>query len=50
MGQYDWMAKIPDTYFLVVVCDGEGKIVGTGTLLKERKLWVVIAYRGKTGG
>ncbi len=39
-GQYDWMAKVPDTYFLLVVCDGEGKIVGTGTLVKERKLSV----------
>lgn len=35
--QYDSMAKVPDTYFLLVVCDDRGKIVGTGTLLKERK-------------
>lgn len=40
VGQYDWMAKVPDTYFLLVVCDDRGKIVGTGTLLKERKLLV----------
>lgn len=38
--QYDSMAKVPDTYFLLVVCDDRGKIVGTGTLLKERKLLV----------
>lgn len=40
VSQYDWMARIPDTYFLLVVCDDRGKIVGTGTLLKERKLLV----------
>lgn len=38
--QYDWMARIPDTYYLLVICDGNGKIVGTGTLMKERKLSV----------
>ncbi|MCJ1348223.1 Glucosamine-phosphate N-acetyltransferase-like protein, partial [Peltigera leucophlebia] len=35
--QYDWMARVPDTYYLLVICDGDGKIVGTGTLVKERK-------------
>ena len=25
-------------YFVIVVCDGEGKIVGTGTVVAERKL------------
>lgn len=38
LGQYEWLAKVPDTYFLLVVCDGQGRIVGTGTLVKERKL------------
>ena len=31
------MIQVPDTYFLIVLCDWEGRIVGTGTLLKERK-------------
>ncbi|MCJ1469918.1 Glucosamine-phosphate N-acetyltransferase-like protein [Pseudocyphellaria aurata] len=49
--QYDWMAKVPDTYFLLVVCDDRGKIVGTGTLLKERKLLVpsIIRNLGNVG-
>ena len=26
------------TYFVIVVCDGEGKVVGTGAVVVERKL------------
>ena len=36
--RYDWMAKRGDEYYILVVCDGEGKIVGTGTVVVERKL------------
>ena len=38
--RYDWMAKRGDEYYILVVCDGEGKIVGTGTVFVERKLCV----------
>ena len=37
-GHYEYMAQREDTYYIVVVCDGEGKIVGCGTLVVERKL------------
>lgn len=36
--EYDERTKIPDTYYTLVVCDGEDKVVGTGCLVKERKL------------
>ena len=36
--RYDWMAKRGDEYYILVVCDGEGKLVGTGTVFAERKL------------
>ena len=36
--EYDERGKVVDTYYTLVVCDGEGKVVGTGTLVKERKL------------
>ncbi|MCJ1453081.1 Glucosamine-phosphate N-acetyltransferase-like protein [Mycoblastus sanguinarius] len=35
--RYDWMAKRGDEYYILVVCDGEGKIVGTGCVMVERK-------------
>jgi len=35
---YDWMSRRDDTYYIVVVVDGEGKVVGCGTLVVERKL------------
>jgi glucosamine-phosphate N-acetyltransferase len=35
--RYDWMARRNDEYFLLVVCDGENRIVGTGALIVERK-------------
>ena len=36
--RYDWMAKRGDEYFVLVVCDGEEKVVGTGCVMVERKL------------
>ena len=36
--RYDWMAKRGDEYFILVVCDGEAKVVGTGCVVVERKL------------
>lgn len=38
--RFEWMAKRGDEYFLLVIVDGEGKIVGTGALIVERKLLV----------
>ncbi|PGH14625.1 hypothetical protein AJ79_02960 [Helicocarpus griseus UAMH5409] len=35
--RYDWMAKRSEEYFLLVICDGEGRVVGTGSLIVERK-------------
>lgn len=35
--RYDWMAKRNDEYFLLCICDGEDKVVGTGALVVERK-------------
>ena len=36
-GRYDWMASRADEYYLLVICDGTGRVVGTGSLLVERK-------------
>ncbi len=44
--RYDWMSKRNDEYFLLCILDGsgdksgEGRIVGTGAVIVERKLWV----------
>ena len=38
MERFDWMAKRGDEYFVLVVCDGEEKVVGTGCVMVERKL------------
>lgn len=38
MERYDWMAKRGDEYFVLVICDGEEKVVGTGSVIVERKL------------
>lgn len=35
--RFEWMAKRGDEYFLLVIVDGEGKVVGTGALVVERK-------------
>ena len=37
--QYDWMKQCNGTYFVVVIVDEERDvIVGTGTLIMEKKL------------
>ncbi len=42
--RYDWMSKRNDEYFLLCILDGsgdksgEGRIVGTGAVIVERKL------------
>ena len=36
--RYEWMKARSDEYFVLVVCDGEGKVVGTGCVVVERKL------------
>ena len=44
--RYDWMSKRNDEYFLLCILDGsgektgEGRIVGTGAVIVERKLCV----------
>ncbi len=38
--RYNWMAKKEDEYYILVICNGEGKVVGTGGVLVERKLYV----------
>lgn len=35
--RYDYLYKRNDEYYLIVICDGAGKIVGTGSLIVERK-------------
>ncbi|KAI5284753.1 N-acetyltransferase [Ascosphaera aggregata] len=35
--RYDWMATRGGEYFPIVICDDKGRVVGTGTLLVERK-------------
>ena len=35
--RYEWMAKRNDEYFLLVICNEEGRVVGTGSLIVERK-------------
>lgn len=35
--RYDYLYKRNDEYYMIVICDGTGKIVGTGSLIVERK-------------
>ncbi|KAI9701134.1 MAG: Glucosamine-phosphate N-acetyltransferase-like protein [Candelina mexicana] len=35
--RYEWMRKRNDEYYLLCVVNGEGKVVGTGALIVERK-------------
>lgn len=35
--RYNFMAQRSDEYFLIVICDGSGLVVGTGSLIVERK-------------
>lgn len=35
--RYDWMAARNDEYYLLVVLDGADRVVGTGSLIVERK-------------
>ncbi len=37
--RYDWMAKRGDEYYILVICDGEKKVVGTGGVI-VRGIWV----------
>ena len=36
--RFHWMAKKEDEYYILVVCNGDGKVVGTGGVVVERKL------------
>lgn len=38
--RFSWMAKKEDEYHILVICNGEGKVVGTGGVVVERKLYV----------
>lgn len=44
--RYNWMAARGGEYFLLVVCDGAGRIVGTGSLIVEHKF---VHSLGKVG-
>ncbi|OJK02055.1 hypothetical protein ASPACDRAFT_24627 [Aspergillus aculeatus ATCC 16872] len=35
--RYDWISARNDEYYLLVICDGAGRVVGTGSLIVERK-------------
>lgn len=35
--RYAWIASRSDEYYMLVICDGDDRIVGTGTLVAERK-------------
>ncbi|KAL9004196.1 MAG: hypothetical protein Q9188_002969 [Gyalolechia gomerana] len=35
--RYDWMARRGDEYYILVICDGAKKVVGTGAVVIERK-------------
>jgi glucosamine-phosphate N-acetyltransferase len=35
--RYDWITSRNDEYYMLVVCDGADRIVGTGSLIVERK-------------
>lgn len=36
--EYDDRSRILDTHYTLVVCDGNGTVVGTGTMVEEWKL------------
>lgn len=38
--RYDWLARRGDEYYILVVCNAEKKVVGTGAVVVERKLYV----------
>ena len=42
---YDIMARNKDTYYTLVIEDAEGKVVGTGQLVVEMKLYVQIGIQ-----
>lgn len=35
--RYEWIKSRNDEYYMLVVCDGEDRVVGTGSLIVERK-------------
>ncbi|KAI4201850.1 MAG: hypothetical protein LQ348_001595 [Seirophora lacunosa] len=39
--RYDWLARRGDEYYILVVCNAEKKVVGTGAVVVERKLYVL---------
>ena len=43
-GQYEWMTRQDGTYYILVIEDSNiGKVVGTGALIVERKLFVSLS-------
>lgn len=36
--RYNWLKKRNDEYYMLCIMDGTGKVVGTGSLVVERKL------------
>lgn len=35
--RFDWIASRNDEYYMLVICDGDDRVVGTGSLIVERK-------------
>lgn len=35
--RYEWISSRNDEYYLLVICDGADRVVGTGSLIVERK-------------
>lgn len=39
--RFDFMVSCKGTYYVLVIADASGKLVGTGTLMVEKKLYVL---------
>jgi len=44
--RFDWMSGCKGSYFVLVIVDGSGKIVGTGTLIVEKKFLYKLGTQG----
>lgn len=42
-GRYEWLSKQDGGYYILVIEDG-GRVVGTGALIVERKLYVALLF------
>ncbi|KAL8670915.1 MAG: hypothetical protein Q9168_004561 [Polycauliona sp. 1 TL-2023] len=46
--RYEWLARRGDEYYILVICDGAKKVVGTGAVIIERK-FVACEWRWEWG-